>query len=162
MPKGINKVFLLGNVGREPEIRATPGGTLIATFSLATADRQKDPAGEWQDKTEWHNLVAIGRTAEVVRDYVKKGSQLHIEGKLQTRSWDDKASGQKKYRTEIFVGELTLLGGAGQGSPVQNNVGTAGQNRAENSRETGQSTQNSSGTVDDFAGLVITDDDIPF
>jgi single-strand DNA-binding protein len=143
--KSINKVFLLGNVGREPEIRATPGGTLIATFSLATADRQKDLAGEWQDKTEWHNLVAIGRTAEVVRDYVKKGAQLHIEGKLQTRSWDDKQSGQKKYRTEILVGELTLLGGVGQGSSGKT-----------------EPTQNSGGTVDDFGGLGITDDDIPF
>jgi single-strand DNA-binding protein len=147
--KGINKVFLLGNVGREPEIKATAGGQVVANFSLATADRQKDQQGSWVDKTEWHNVIAFGRTAEVVRDHVKKGSQIHVEGKLQTRSWDDKSSGQKKYRTEVFVAELVLLGGSGQGSHVGNNERTA-------------TTQNSGRTVEDFGGLGITDDDIPF
>src|SRR5580693_5435105 len=119
MSKGVNKVLLLGNVGKDPEIRSTAGGTIVASFSLATADRQKDQQGNWQDKTEWHNLVAFSRTAEIVRDYVKKGTQLYIEGKIQTRSWDDKESGQKKYRTEIIVNELVLLSGradGGQGS----------------------------------------------
>ena len=111
MAKGVNKVLLLGNVGKDPEIRSTTGGTIVASFSLATADRQKDQQGNWQDKTEWHNLVAFSRTAEIIRDYVKKGSQLYIEGKIQTRSWDDKESGQKKYRTEIIVNELALLSG---------------------------------------------------
>ena len=110
MAKGVNKVFLLGNCGKEPEIRTTNGGMVIANFTLATADRQKDAQGNWQDKTEWHNMVAFQRTAEIVRDYVKKGTQLHIEGKIQTRSWDDKESGQKKYRTEILINDLTLLG----------------------------------------------------
>src|SRR6202020_2115254 len=113
MAKGVNKVLLLGNVGKDPEIRSTAGGTIVASFSLATADRQKDQQGNWQDKTEWHNLVAFSRTAEIVRDYVKKGTQLYIEGKIQTRSWDDKESGQKKYKTEILVNELSLLGGRG-------------------------------------------------
>src|SRR6202795_2627048 len=111
MAKGVNKVLLLGNVGKDPEIRSTAGGMTVASFSLATADRQKDAQGNWTDKTEWHNLVCFQRTAEVVRDYVKKGTQLFIEGKIQTRSWDDKDSGQKKYRTEILVNELTLLSG---------------------------------------------------
>src|SRR5450756_2777915 len=111
MAKGVNKVLLLGNVGKDPEIRSTAGGMTVASFSLATADRQKDAQGNWADKTEWHNLVCFQRTAEVVRDYVKKGTQLFIEGKIQTRSWDDKTSGEKKYRTEILVNELTLLGG---------------------------------------------------
>ena len=111
MSKGINKAFLLGHVGKDPEIRSTNGGTIVANFSLATADRQKDSQGNWQDRTEWHNLVAFNRTAEIVRDYVRKGSQLLVEGKIQTRSWDDKDSGEKKYRTEIFVYDLTLLGG---------------------------------------------------
>jgi single-strand DNA-binding protein len=92
MAKGVNKVFLLGNVGKEPEIRDTAGGTLVANFTLATADRQKDAQGNWTDKTEWHTLIAFSRTAEIVRDYVNKGSRLYIEGKLQTRSWDDKSS----------------------------------------------------------------------
>jgi single-strand DNA-binding protein len=90
--KGINKVFLLGNVGRDPEIKATASGQVVANFSLATAERQKDQQGAWVDKTEWHNIVTFGRTAEVVRDYVKKGSQVHVGGKLQTRSWDDRAA----------------------------------------------------------------------
>ena len=81
MAKGVNKVLLLGNVGKDPEIRATAGGMTIASFTLATADRAKDAQGNWADKTEWHNLVAFQRTAEVVRDYVKKGTQLFIEGK---------------------------------------------------------------------------------
>ena len=115
MAKGVNKVFLLGNVGKDPEMIGTQGGMVIAQLALATADRQKDQTGNWVDKTEWHNLVCFSRTAEIVRDYVKKGTQLYIEGKIQTRSWDDKESGQKKYRTEILVNELTLLGGRGGG-----------------------------------------------
>lgn len=110
MAKGVNKVILLGNVGKDPEVRATQGGTVVASFSLATADRVK-VNGNWQDSTEWHNLVAFGRTAEIVRDYIRKGSQLYVEGKIQTRSWDDRESGEKKYRTEIIVNELSMLGG---------------------------------------------------
>ncbi len=94
MAKSVNKVILLGNVGKDPEIRSTGGGTMVANFTLATSDRFQDAQGNWQDKTEWHNLVAFKRTAEIVRDYVKKGSKLYIEGKIQTRSWDDKESGQ--------------------------------------------------------------------
>ena len=116
MAKGVNKVFLLGHVGKEPEIRTTNGGMTIASFTLATADRAKDAQGNWVDKTEWHNLVAFQRTAEIVRDYVKKGTQLFIEGKIQTRSWDDKESGQKRYKTEILINELSLLGTPGGGS----------------------------------------------
>ena len=114
MSKGVNKAFLLGYVGKDPEIRSTNGGSIVASFSLATADRQKDGQGNWQDKTEWHNLVAFNRTAEIVRDYVRKGSQLLVEGKIQTRTWDDRESGQKKYRTEIFVHEVTLLGSSSE------------------------------------------------
>lgn len=109
MSKSVNKVILLGNVGRDPELRSTGSGTVVANFSLATTDRRKDKAGEWQDSTEWHNLTAFGRTAEIVRDYVKKGSKLYIEGKLQTQSWDDKKSGEKRYKTVIFVEDLGLL-----------------------------------------------------
>lgn len=111
MSKGVNKAILLGHVGKDPEIRSTNGGTIVASFSLATADRQKDGQGNWQDRTEWHNLVAFNRTAEIIRDYVRKGSQLLIEGKIQTRTWDDRESGQKKHRTEILIFDLTLLGG---------------------------------------------------
>lgn len=111
MAKGVNKVTLLGNTGRSPEVRVSGGGMTIASFSLATPDRRKDERGEWQEYTEWHNCIAFGRTAEIIRDYVGKGSKLYVEGKLQTRSWDDKTTGQKKYKTEILVNEITLLGG---------------------------------------------------
>ena len=116
MAKSVNKVILLGNVGKDPEIRATPGGVTVANFTLATSDRQKDAQGNWQDRTEWHNLKAFNRTAEIVRDYVKKGSKLYIEGKITTNSWDDKDSGQKRYRTEIIVFDLSLLSGREEGS----------------------------------------------
>ena len=109
MSKSVNKVILLGNVGKDPEIRATGGGTNVANFSLATTDRFKDQSGTWQDRTEWHSLVAFGRTAEIVRDYVKKGSRLYVEGKIQTRSWEK--DGEKKYKTDVLVNELVLLDG---------------------------------------------------
>src|SRR6202034_4065489 len=111
MAKSVNKVILLGNVGKDPEIRTTGGGTSVANFSLATSDRFQDQQGNWQDRTEWHNLVAFKRTAEIVRDYVKKGSKLYVEGKIQTRSWEDKDTKAKRYRTEIIVNDLSLLSG---------------------------------------------------
>ena len=155
MAKGVNKVFLLGNVGKDPEIRSTAGGTLVATFGLATADRRKDQQGNWQDTTEWHNIVVYGRTAEIVRDYVKKGKELFIEGRIQSRSWDDKESGQKKYRTEIIVNELTLLGGGGQGRGE--GAGTGSYSRSNTS-----SFDQRTPSQPDYADQGITDDDIPF
>jgi single-strand DNA-binding protein len=116
MAKSVNKVILLGNVGKDPEIKSTPSGTMVATFGLATSDRYQDPQGNWQDRTEWHNLVAFKRTAEIVRDYVKKGSKLYIEGSLRTSNWEDKTSGQKRYKTEIIVNDLSLLSGRDEGS----------------------------------------------
>jgi len=152
MAKGVNKVFLLGNVGKDPEIRATGGGTAVASFGLATAERTKDQQGNWVDKTEWHNIVAYGRTAEIVRDYVKKGKELFIEGRLQTRTWDDKTSGEKKYRTEIIVNEMTLLGGSG------------GRSEGGSSSASYSGTRSSapSAPANDYADQQITDDDIPF
>lgn len=152
MAKSVNKVILLGNVGKDPEMRSTGGGTLVANFTLATSDRQKDAQGNWQDRTEWHNLVAFTRLAEIVRDYVKKGSKLFVEGKIQTRSWDDKETGAKRYRTEIVVNDLSLLSGRDEGG---------------SSRSSGSSAQHydqrpASGG-DDFAQQAeISDDDIPF
>jgi len=111
MAKSVNKVILIGNLGKDPEVKYTPSGMAVANFTLATNERYKDKEGNWQDKTEWHNLVAFQRTAEIVGEYLKKGRSVYIEGKLQTRSWDDKESGQKKYRTEILVNDVVLLGG---------------------------------------------------
>lgn len=114
MPRTVNKVILLGSVGKDPEVRYAASGTAFASFTLATNERYKDKSGEWQERTEWHSLTAFARTAEVVRDYVKKGSKLYVEGRLQARSWDDKQSGQKRYKTEIVVDELVLLSGTGE------------------------------------------------
>lgn len=117
MAKSVNKVFLLGNVGKDPEIRSTGGGTMVANFGLATSERYKDQQGNWQDRTEWHNIVAYGKLAEIIRDYVKKGSKLFVEGRLVTRNWEDKEyAGRKNYRTEVIVNELSLLSGREEGA----------------------------------------------
>lgn len=117
MAKCINRVQLLGYVGKDPEVKAIPSGAKVANFSIATTDGYVDKStGQRVEKTEWHNLVAWRGTAEIIEKYVKKGSRLLVEGKLQTRSWDDQ-NGQKRYMTEILVDDLTLLGdgkGGGQ------------------------------------------------
>src|SRR5260370_879826 len=158
MAKSVNKVILLGNVGKDPEIRSTGGGTMVASFGLATTERSKDPQGNWQDKTEWHNIVAYGRLAEILRDYVKKGHKLFIEGRLTTRSWDDKESGQKKYRTEIIVNDLSLLSGREEGG----SGGGGGYSRQQSSGPVPIDQRPAAGH-DDFAqSAEISDDDIPF
>jgi len=151
MAKSVNKVILLGNVGKDPEIRSTGGGTMVANLTLATSDRFQDQSGNWQDRTEWHNLVAFKRTAEIIRDYVKKGTKLYVEGKLQTRSWDDKDTGQKKYRTEIIINDLSLLSGRDEG----------GYSRGSSS-STASFDQRQPAGADDYASTEISDDDIPF
>jgi single-strand DNA-binding protein len=110
MPKSVNKVILVGNVGQNPEVKYTPGGTPVAKFSLATNERFKDRSDEWQERTEWHNIIAWQRLAEIAGEYVQKGSKLYIEGKLQTSSWEDRQSGGKRYRTEIVARDIVLLG----------------------------------------------------
>ncbi len=159
MAKSVNKVTLLGNVGKDPEVKFLPSGQAVANFSIATTDRIKDKAtNDWQDRTEWHNLAAFGRTAEIVRDYVKKGNKLYIEGRLTTRSWDDKETNKKVYRTEILVNELVLLSGreAGDGA----SAGSYGK-RSETGN-TASFDQRPSAPQEDYANAEITDDDIPF
>jgi single-strand DNA-binding protein len=111
MSRSINKSVLLGNVGKDPDIRTTPGGAIIANFSVATEDRRKDAQGNWQPETEWHNCVAFKRTAEIVRDYVRKGSKIYVEGKGVTESWEDKQTGAKRYAHKVVIFELILLSG---------------------------------------------------
>jgi single-strand DNA-binding protein len=158
MAKSVNKVILLGNVGKDPEIRSTAGGTLVATFGLATSDRQKDAQGNWQDHTEWHNLVAFNRTAEIIRDYVKKGSKLFVEGSLRTSNWEDKETKAKRYKTEIIVNDLSLLSGREEGS-------AGGYSRASSSANSaaGFDQRPAAAASDDYAQQAeISDDDIPF
>jgi len=109
MPKSVNKVILVGNVGKDPEVKYSTSGTPIAKFSLATNERFKDRNHEWQERTEWHSIVAWQRLAEIVGEYVAKGSKLYVEGKIQTSSWEDRQSGERKYRTEIVARDLLLL-----------------------------------------------------
>lgn len=114
--KSVNKVILLGNVGQAPEVKSSSNGTLRTTVSLATNERRK--VGErWEDHTEWHRVVFFGRLAEVVRDYVRKGSKIYIEGKLRTHSWDE--NGSKRYSTNIVADDVNLLDGKPAESPTQ-------------------------------------------
>jgi single-strand DNA-binding protein len=119
--KTLNRVFLIGNTGKDPELKSTGGGTLVANLSLATSERRKDAHGNWQDEATWHNLVAFGKIAEVIRDYVQKGTPLHIEGRISNRSWEK--DGQKHFRSEVIIESLVLLGGGNkekrQASPAQ-------------------------------------------
>jgi single-strand DNA-binding protein len=116
MSKSVNKVFLLGNLGKDPELKYTPQGTPVAKITIATNERFKDKDGQWTDRTEWHNVVLWQRLAEIAGEYLKKGGKVYIEGRLQTRSWDDKQTGQKKYMTEIVANDLVLLGGHVEGA----------------------------------------------
>jgi single-strand DNA-binding protein len=108
MGKSVNKVILLGRAGKDPEVHILQSGTLV-NLTLATSDGYKDSRGEWQERTEWHNLVGFQRIAEILRDYVRKGSRIFVEGELRTRSWEDRESGQRKFRTEVVVHEVSLL-----------------------------------------------------
>jgi len=114
MSKGtVNKVIILGRLGKDPEMRYAPSGTAIATFSIATNHNQKSE-GEWVEKTEWHNILAFGKTAEFSGEYLSKGKQVFVEGRLQTSSWEDQ-QGDKKYKTELVVNEIQIIGGKGDG-----------------------------------------------
>ena len=110
--KGVNKVILVGNLGNDPEVRYMPNGNAVANLSLATSESWKDQQGQVQERTEWHRLTMYRRLAEIAGEYLKKGSQIYVEGKLQTRKWQDQ-QGQDKYTTEIIVDQMQMLGGRG-------------------------------------------------
>ena len=117
---GVNKVIIIGNVGKDPEVRYSQGGSAIANLTVATSEKWKDKqTGEQKEQTEWHRVSAFGRLAEIICEYVKKGSKVYIEGKLQTRSYDK--DGQKHYATEIVANQLQMLDGV-QGKPQRGNV----------------------------------------
>lgn len=131
-----NKVLLIGNVGRDPEVRHLESGTSVATFTLATTERYKDKNGQYQDQTEWHNIVCWRNLADLSQNYINKGSQIFVEGKIRTRSWTDQ-TGQKRYTTEIIADNIRLLGKKGESqqhaaAPVQPAAGQPQQYAAAN------------------------------
>ena len=142
----VNKVILVGNLGRDAELRYTPGGAAVATLNLATTEVWNDKQQQRQEKTEWHRVVLWGKQAESLQEYLNKGKQIYVEGRLQTRQWDDK-DGNKRYTTEIKADRITLLGGGGGG---------AGRSMDRSG------SQAQSGGSDEPPMEPITDDDIPF
>ena len=114
MARGLNKVLLIGNLGADPEIKYAASGTAIANLRLATTDSRRSKDGEWEEVTEWHRIVMFGKQAEVCKDYLKKGNKIFVEGRLQTRSWDDQSSGQKRYMTEVVGSQMVMLDQKGQ------------------------------------------------
>lgn len=123
----VNKAVLIGNLGKDPEIRQANSGTSIANMRIATTDRRKDRDGQWQDVTEWHSVVAFGKTAENIGRFCKKGKQLYIEGRIQTRKWTDK-DGRDRYSTEIVADVVRFLGGRGdsEGGSASSRGGSGG------------------------------------
>ena len=143
----VNKVILVGNLGRDPEMRSTQGGLPITTFSMATSRRSKDRDGNRKEETEWHNIVVFGKQAEIAAQYLTKGKQIYLEGRIQTRSWEDKEDKSKKhYKTEILCDNFQMLGSKGDGA---------------GGRSYGASSEPASGGAP-AGDAEFNDDDIPF
>ena len=160
MARGINKAILIGNLGNDPDIRYTASGTAIANISLATAESWRDKnSGEQQERTEWHRIVFFGRLAEIVGEYLRKGSQIYVEGRIQTRKWQDK-EGNDRYSTEVVASEMQMLGGrGGAGAPMN----TDSQARAPEARNAAPPPDKpASGARPGAAPADDFDDDIPF
>jgi len=146
----VNKVILVGNLGRDAELRYTPGGAPVSTLNLATTEVWNDKSGQRQEKTEWHRVVLWGKSAESLSEYLVKGKQIYVEGRLQTRQWDDK-DGNKRYTTEIRGDRIVLLGGGGGGGGAR--ASAAAQPRSSGAEQTETMAEPVS---------ELTDDDIPF
>jgi single-strand DNA-binding protein len=153
--RGINKVILVGNLGNDPEVRYMPNGNAVANISIATSDSWKDKtSGEQQEKTEWHRVVFFNRLAEIVEQYVKKGSKIYVEGRLQTRSWEQE--GVKRYSTEIVASEMQMLDGRTGPQEMTDNAFGQNQRPTEPIQSEGQPKAAQPASFDNF------DDDIPF
>jgi len=158
MARGVNKVILLGNLGADPEKRETPSGLTITTLNLATSEQWTDKqSGEKRENTEWHRVVLFGRLGEIAAQYLNKGSQVYIEGRIQTRKWQDK-EGQDKYTTEIVASDMQLLGGRGAGGGQQD-YGARSGGRGEGGQDSWGESQ---GGGRPSGGRGIQDDDVPF
>lgn len=158
----VNKVILLGNLGKDPELKYTPTGLAVCNFSVATSEVWTDKSGQKQTKTEWHNVLVYGKLAETCQQYLGKGRQVYLEGALQTSSWDDKTTGQKRYKTEVnvktvqFIGAKMADGGAGV------NTGASGHSSGANSNGNEHQFQSAPINYDISADTNFTADDIPF
>ncbi len=162
MARGVNKVILVGHLGKDPEVRYSPNGGAVTNITLATSESWKDKtSGEKQERTEWHRVVFFGRLAEIAGEYLKKGAQIYLEGRLQTRKWQDK-EGQDRYTTEIVANEMQMLGSrAGQGAPAENYGDSAGQDQTYAPVGKGQGKAAAGGKAP-AKGVEDFDDDIPF
>ena len=156
MARGVNKVILVGNLGKDPETRYTQGGSAVTQFSIATSDSWRDKAtGEQQDRTEWHNVVCFARLAEIAGEYLRKGSKVYIEGSLRTSNWEQ--DGQKRYRTEVMARELQMLDSRSQGSGQGGGIQDGGYDKPAEGQFSGGPSANPATMADeDF------EDDIPF
>ena len=164
MARGINKVILVGNLGADPETRAMPSGTTVANLRIATSESWRDKqSGEQQERTEWHRVVLFGRLGEIAAEYLKKGSQVYIEGSLRTRKWTDK-QGNERYSTEIIGNELQMLGGRGGGVGGGSPGGSGPRGEAPSYAEEsgGSGGRGGSGMGGGGGGAEDFDDDIPF
>ncbi len=160
---GVNKVILLGNLGKDPEMRYTPQNMAIANLTIATGERKKDPSGNWVDHTEWHRVVVFGKTAENVNQYLKKGRQVYIEGRLRTRKWQDK-EGKDRYTTEIVADTVQFVGG-GRGDGARGHSeesAEAPMQMAANAGPVAAAPASSSGSGSAGDDVSFDDDDIPF
>jgi single-strand DNA-binding protein len=156
MARGINKVILIGNLGADPETRAMPSGMTVANLRVATSESWRDKqSGEQQERTEWHRVAMFGRLGEIAAEYLKKGSQVYIEGSLRTRKWTDK-QGNERYSTEIIGNELQMLGGRGGGGPGASAGAPASSAQPSYAEESGGGGGGSAARGEEF------DDDIPF
>ena len=158
----VNKVILIGNLGKDPEIKYTPSGMAVARFSLATNERTKDKDGNWGDRTEWHNIVLFERKAEIAGEYLKKGRTVYIEGSIRTNSWDDKETGQKKYKTEIIGSQMVLLGGPREGGGEGGGGGYSGRGAGKSGGFDQRTPESEPPQGATSSGPEITDEDIPF
>ena len=157
MARGVNKVILIGNLGKDVELRYMPSGSAVANFSIATSESWKDKqTGEKKEKTEWHNIAMYGRLAEIAGEYLKKGSKVYIEGKLQTRKWQDN-NGNDRYTTDIIASQMQMLDSRSESGGHGNQGGHGGhQQQSHGQRQQSQAQQHHAPPADDF------DDDIPF
>lgn len=157
----INKAFLFGNLTRDPELRAMPSGMNVASFSVATNRTFKDRDGNKQEQVDFHNVVVFGRQADIIHQYLKKGSSVFVEGRIQNRSWDDKATGEKKYRTEVVADSVQFGPKSAGGSSVGSNYGGGETPNAHASEHEGDQS-NSGGSGIEYPKEDINPDDIPF